>query len=192
MSFRTQKALRGFFGKLGILIYYHPLIFISVGIVITILCGAGVLFQEFESRSLYLWIPRDSKVWKEYQQSIDYFGQPEAYLYLLIKHKNGDNLLTPKYLNISFEIYQQAMDTDQVSVVYEGETFGFNDLCEKKYPSYPTCSTLESNNVFFLFGNTPAMWQNQEAIESRIMSFPAIATVKCRHKCCGVLFWNRS
>ena len=168
ISYRTQTAVRRFFAKLGVLIYKHPFIFLICGTLLSCLSGIGILWLNFESRGLYLWSPQESQVWQEYQQSIDYFGEIESYAFLLIKHSNGENLLTPKYLNLTFEMYLKFFDENVISVKEEGESFGFSDLCQRKYPGYPNCMTLEEDNIYAIFGNNPSNWQSQAMIEDTL------------------------
>ena len=126
------------------------------------------MWSSWESRSKYLWIPQDTQVWREFERSRDYFGEDESYVFLMAKHSNGENLLTPKYLNLTFEMYLKFFDENVISVKEEGESFGFSDLCQRKYPGYPNCMTLEEDNIYAIFGNNPSNWQSQAMIEDTL------------------------
>ena len=64
---------------------------------------------------------------------------------LLIKQTNGENLLTPEYLDILHGIWLESMN---VTMVYEGEEWNYNDLCRKEFDSKnEPCSAVE-NSLF--------------------------------------------
>lgn len=104
-------------------------------------------------------------MYKEYERTIEYFGEFATFGILLVGDKNGDNLLTPDGLDKLYEMYKYPMYN--LSAESSGRVWDFSDLCERKYPGYPYCSSQESN-LFVLWQENPDNWQTQDDIDAAI------------------------
>lgn len=125
------------------------------------------------------WIPRDSEIWRNYDAMVGYFGNFVADLTLIIEDTNGDNLLTPEKMDVLYDIFLQSVN---VSFEYNGETWTFDDLCEKRY-FHPneSCRVYTFPNGFFSLWNfDPTTWQTQELIQTRINLLGSLTGVRIK------------
>ena len=165
ISIRTQSVLSKTFYTIGYNSYAHPWRYLLGGLIFTILCAAGLLRFTYEGDGFRLWIPTDSEIISQYNFEIDTFGNFETQAVILIYSEEGNNMLTRANLDYAHSIYTYV--SDSMSVVYKGESYDFDSLCLRDYPSYPTCDAAESS-IFALFGNDPSNWESQEDIDAVI------------------------
>ena len=93
---------------------------------------------------------------------------------LIIHESNDKNLMTPANMDIMYEIFSEVIN--DVSVKYNGETYTFEDLCVRPYPSYDACTSQESG-IFSWFEFNSTAWSTQDDIQSRLDIFSSFIDV---------------
>ena len=115
--------------------------------------------------SLYLWIPRDSEIFKEFEKIQDYFGTFTFLCSLIITTKDESNILTPNHLNDIYDIFFKVND---INAMYDGQEYTYAKLCEKLNPNDNICES-EVYNIFNLFfGYDSSLWNNSNVILNTI------------------------
>eukprot|EP01084_Bolivina_argentea_P263070 445144_1 len=176
ISSRTQPLFRRFFTWLGKNIYLYHCWFMALGILLTFLCtGGGIAYFMLkcadlsctENRSFYLWIPRDSTVWSQYQEILEIFGTYPSLMSLLLRTSSKDSIIMPSNMDISYNIYNSIND---ITLNYENnnKVYTFNDLCLRSYPSAPVCDSVYGNFFGYFFQEDDLQWQNESNIETLI------------------------
>ena len=160
ISGRIQKHLKKWLLKLGIQIYFHPYLFLLSGFLLTGICCLGLLNLHYENRIQYLWLPRNSDLWQNFETYIKYYGEPEPTMILMIKDLNNENLLTPTRMTQLFEIFQISTNDSKIS----SDPWNFDNVCARQYPGYPYCDSIHEN-LFIFWNNNPSYWTTQESIE---------------------------
>ena len=170
VSSKVQRLFRRFFTWLGKSIYLHYSWFISLGIALTTLCtGAGVSYFILncndgacaENRTLWLWIPSESKVWEEYIYILDTFGSFPATMSVILQTTGDDSIILPSNLDTSYDIYRTIDNITYNEYFYE-------DLCLRTYPANPLCESYYGNFFGFFFDENEMLWTNESAVESAV------------------------
>ena len=169
LSQRGERLIKWVFYQLGLRIYHKPCHFLLGGFLITALCSIGFINFYFETNGLYLFVPRDSQQWKNYQQTIDYFGEFEQYAFVIIEEIDNNNLLTPDGLDTIYEIYKFITNYTNK---YENIEYTFSDVCLRYYESYPNCVS-EEEGLLSLWQFNPNYWSTQEFIQTQIDAYPS-------------------
>lgn len=176
ISSRAQRAFKKLFYSIGVALYYHPWRFILCGLLLTCLSSIGFLRLTVETDTWLLWIPLYSEIYHEYNTYTKYFGEFPKSMVILFKENNNENLLTPSKMDAMYNIFKVSMNSSIISIKSPIENndnnnnmsntnrWGFNDLCQRPYDSYPLCESVESN-IFSFFNNTPTQWSTQESID---------------------------
>ena len=169
-----QKYVKILFFKFGLSVFHHPIIYLIAGIIVTILCGLGLLNAGYENDSSTLWVPKDSAIWKNKETQTKYFGETTFDAGMIIEQTTGKNLMTPEYITIVYKIFLQTIN----NVTYEekGKIYTYNDFCTRDYPSSPTCDVFDQG-FFSLFSYTPLFWSTEESIITQINLFPSLTAV---------------
>lgn len=178
ISRRFQKWLKLCFRKLGIKIYYHPYAFMSSGLLLTFACCLGFLNFSYENRSMYLWIPNTSQFFLNFETYINYFGEFESNMLLIIKENTGNNILTTDTMNILYNIFLESTNNSKLAIKSANVDWYFQDLCTRQYDSYPVCDSIESN-IFSFWQNNPNYWSNQDLIKLQLDTYQIPILVKC-------------
>ena len=114
---------------------------------------------------LYQWLPDDSVVDNNLQTRIKYFGKPYANMYLIISHKNKENLLTPNTMDIMYDIYQTSIN---FSIDLDSSMWNFDDLCFKDCNQCQCIS--KQSGIFNLFQFNPTLWKNETSIYNKFIT----------------------
>ena len=171
-----QKIVSKVFYNYGINVFRYPYVFVLCSIIITGLSLLGFQHYEYENRTVYLWVPQSSQIFKNYKTNVKYFGENDKTMSILIHNINNNNLLTPANMNIMYQVYKQA--TNNVSYIdSNNREWRYDDLCVRPYHGYAYCSSYESN-IFALFEHNSDNWSTQESIQTIINSNEAILQVK--------------
>lgn len=153
-QFVTRK-LAQFFNTYTLFTYDRPCIIVLCGILLILICSAGLLAMRSESDVEALWIPRDSAIWHNRELYQSYFGEFTRYNYILFTvndddntddiedNNKKDNLLTIDHLTEITNIWNDIL---YLHVTINSKTYYFNDLCEKLYnsPNAP-CKSIYSS-----------------------------------------------
>ena len=169
-----QELLLTLYYNFGLTVYRHPIRYCIVGIITTLLCSIGLLNYSYNTDAVDLYIPHSSTIYKHSITFFDYFGEGNDNMNLIIKEKNGNNLLTPTNMDIIFQIFKQTVN---VTNTYNGVEYSFTDLCARPYPSYPNCESFESG-LLGLFQFNPNLWSNQSSIQKILDQNSAVLFVK--------------
>lgn len=153
---RTQKWLDYIFIWLSQQIPSKKLIFIFIGIIISLSFSLGLLNLTIENRFPYLVIPRDTVLWAQFTNILNIFGEPPPLMSLLLTTKNENNILLPQILNETYDIFNILYDSNVIE--YKNELYG--DICLREYPLSPTCTSTNENLYGIFFENNPFLWQN--------------------------------
>ena len=177
LSSRVQTGVSNIFGKIGYNAYIHPYLFIAAGLIITVLSSLGLSNLSIESDGVRLWVPYDSEVISNYDQVIDYFGEFETNCFMIVYTKNGDNILRPTYLDALFDLFLHV--SQKLYAKESNKEWYYEELCMRDYPSYPICSSNETN-IFALYENKRSNWETQSQINTNLESTPGhtLAVVK--------------
>lgn len=132
------------------------------------------------------WIPRNSEIFQNYEKSLDYFGEFDQTVFLIIGNVNGDNLLTPENMNIIYDIWKQA--SNNVTTTLYNKEWTYDDLCARSYPGYPLCESDESG-FFQFFGFNPNYWITQESIQAILNAYGSVMEVYITYICSFSLFF---
>ena len=100
---------------------------------------------------------------------------------IIIHEINDNNLMTPTNMDTIWEIFSETVNN--VSIKYDGETYKFEDICERPYPSYDTCTSQQSG-FFSLFGFNSIVWSTPSSIQTQLDTFSSVLNV-----CLVVLFF---
>lgn len=108
------------------------------------------------------WIPQTSEIFQNFEKSVEYFGEFDSSLTLLIEHTEGENLLAPENMDILYQVFNQT--ANNISLIYKKEKFIFDDLCTRLYPGFPVC-TDRLTGVLGFFEFDPQQWSSQSKIQ---------------------------
>ena len=177
MSSRVEILLKRLFYNIGIQTYHHPYKFMLSGFLLTIVSAVGFLNLKWNNEIWYIWIPRHSSIFQNFDTFNHYFGEAPKSMQLLFKDTNEDNLLTPSKMDLMYDVYQMNMNSSIISIESSSKENGnssrlsFNDLCSKLYSSDGFCDSY-TGNIFALFNyNDPSYWSTQESIDSIIENY---------------------
>ena len=122
-----------------------------------------------ESRTDYLWIPRQSTVWSQYMEILDAFGTYPTKLVLLLTVNDDDSILTPINMDSAFEI----IDTINNITFYDEENgdYGYTDLCTRSSPTQSDCDSSAESVFSVLFQNNESLWTDMN-ITLQILNSP--------------------
>ena len=93
---------------------------------------------------------------------------------LIIHEINDNNLITPTNMDAAFQIFSETVNN--VTLTYKGSQYTFENVCERPYPSYDTCTSQESG-IFSLFGFNSLAWSTQSSIQSQLDTFSSVLKV---------------
>ena len=182
LSTKTQTGIRRFLGYIASKSWDHPCYFIFGGVLLTIIGSLGLLrFTEYNDGSIPFWTPRNSNIYDEYEQQIDYFGDYPLKSYVLVKKasvsdQNGDNLdssnekniMTPDTLDAAYKLFNYAITN--ISTRHKGESWSFDELCKRPFPSYDNC-TSQLSNIFLFWAYEPTFWSDQDWIDLQMAQY---------------------
>ena len=97
---------------------------------------------------------------------MEYFGEFDADMVLLIKGTNDENLLTPEYLQLIYPIWVESLN---VTMEYNGEEWHYDDLCTKAYDSDDVPCTDIASSLFGILSLTG--FSTQASIQTAIDNY---------------------
>uniref|UniRef100_A0A915BH66 Patched family protein n=1 Tax=Parascaris univalens TaxID=6257 RepID=A0A915BH66_PARUN len=137
-----ERFIAGFFSKIGLFIGSHPLCVILCVTVATLFLSVGLVnFKEVNNvRTEYSPINAPSRI--EYAIAKNFLGQNGTMdpSYIMVQARDGGSLLRDDYRRMLISLTKRLQNN--VTVTYNGHTYGYIDLCE------PYC---EMNTAFIAF-----------------------------------------
>ena len=101
-------------------------------------------------------------MFQNYETLVDYFGEFDGDMVLLVKHSEGGNLLTPENMNVLYEIWVENFNA---TLDYKGRTWTFDDLCAKEYNSKREPCQAYMSGLFAIFNFDPTAWSDPDSIQ---------------------------
>ena len=115
-------------------------------------------------------VPRSSKVWKQYQHTINQFGKPSAIMSLLVSTDN-DNILTPSNMDIMYNIYRSIYSANNKTDIFDNILY--KDVCLRAIPNPSSNCLSDFANIHgTIFKNEAMLWQNQDSLLNRMNNNP--------------------
>ena len=170
----TQKWIEHAFYHFGLRVYNNPKCFLVSGLFLTVICCLGFIEFAFENRMISLWVPTESQIFSNYEKNIDYFGEFDSDLTLMIENTNGDNLLTPENMDIMYDIYLKSIN--KVSIKHNNKNYNYTDICKRLYSGYAYCISQQSG-LLSLFEFNSTLWQTQDLIQDRLNLYQQVIPV---------------
>ena len=131
------------FSKLGSFVGTRPKLTIFLSIVLTVVCGAGFVRWETESRGEELWVPQNTVAEREEETYLSYYPRTARFNQMIVQssNRNDNNVLSKDILMETMKVHMQieqgvAKVSSQDGVDDENATF--LDLCA---PAGGTCAT---------------------------------------------------
>ncbi|ODN02586.1 Patched domain-containing protein 3, partial [Orchesella cincta] len=121
ISLKIVGSLERFFYRWGYQIGLTPVPFIVACVILTVLCGIGLLRFTPENRPDKLWIPWNSEFVKDTEWLNKNFPSPFRFHYAII---TAEDVLQPKVLDVLLEIHNKVKEI-------EASTYKWKDICFK-------------------------------------------------------------
>ncbi|EEC49912.1 predicted protein [Phaeodactylum tricornutum CCAP 1055/1] len=124
---KIDGGIQGFFYSLGAFVGSKPRQTIGMAILFTVVCGAGFVRFETESRGEELWVPQDTRAEQETLMYESYFNSSTRFNTMIVQAANpGGDVLTKEILLESMLMHSEIA-TKQAKL--DGIDYGLLQLC---------------------------------------------------------------
>ena len=118
-KFSIVKILERTFYKFGLLVAKRPWTVIFTSLFITALCSIGFLRLSFETDANKIWGPDTSVYIANNKWLNENFPQNKRVQTLIFQAENGDNILTPKSLQLMMKVHKKISDVDAQNTTFQ-------------------------------------------------------------------------
>ena len=119
LRYSLVKVLEKIFYSFGYFVAQRPITVILVSLLTTLLCSIGFLNLSFETDANKIWGPDTSVYIANNKWLNDNFPQDKRLQTLIFQSSDGENVLSPKSLQLMFKLHKKIANVNVNNTTFE-------------------------------------------------------------------------